>query len=148
MGSHTDYIEVDVVIIGAGLAGLTAAKCIVDAGYSCRVLEARDRVGGRTWSQKQPSGGMIDVGAAWINDTNQSCMIELARRFNLELIVQNTAGDVILQHNDSLKRFPYGDTPDVSEYMIGNVLTWIMQSFLTVSTIPVPSRNQGESRAH
>lgn len=105
--------KVDVVIIGAGLAGLTAAQSIVKAGYSCRVLEARDRVGGRTWSQKQRAGGVIDLGAAWINDTNQSRMISLARQFNAELVEQNTAGDAILQ-SDDLKQFPYGQLPEVS----------------------------------
>ena len=105
--------NVDVVIIGAGLAGLTAAQHIVRAGYSCRILEARNRVGGRTWSQKQTTGGVIDVGAAWINDTNQSKMIALARQFNAELVEQNTTGNVILE-SDELKEFPYGELPGVS----------------------------------
>ena len=105
--------NVDVIIIGAGLAGLTAAQHIVKAGYSCRILEARNRVGGRTWSQKQATGGVIDVGAAWINDTNQSRMIALARQFNAELVKQNTNGSVILE-SDGLKEFPYGELPGVS----------------------------------
>lgn len=80
---------VDVVIVGAGLAGITAAMKIVEAGLSCVVLEARPRVGGRTWSTQTSSGsGVVDLGAAWINDTNQSRMIDLARKLCLELIEQ------------------------------------------------------------
>lgn len=111
--SLATFEKVDVVVIGAGLAGLTAAQHLVKAGYSCRVLEARDRVGGRTWSQKQSSGAVIDLGAAWINDTNQSRMISLARQFGAELVTQNIEGEVILNDHGSLKRFPYGELPGV-----------------------------------
>lgn len=105
----------DVVVIGAGLAGLTAAQAVIKEGLSCRVLEARDRVGGRTFSERLPSGdGVIDQGAAWINDTNQSRMIALARRYGAELIEQNTTGNCVLQdHDGTLIHFPYGDLPNV-----------------------------------
>jgi monoamine oxidase len=107
--------RVDVVVIGAGLAGLTAAEHVTKAGFSCVVLEARDRVGGRTWSHTLTSGGVIDIGAAWINDTNQYRMIGLARAFGAELITQNTTGDVVLQDTDgSLKHFTYGSLPSFS----------------------------------
>lgn len=109
-------LRVDVVVVGAGLAGLTAAGHVVKAGYSCIILEARDRVGGRTWSQPHSTGGVIDVGAAWINDTNQSRMISLARAFNLDLITQNTSGTIVLEDFDrSLKHFPYGELPSFDE---------------------------------
>lgn len=105
----------DVLVLGAGLAGLSAANKITASGLTCLVLEARDRVGGRTWSQPLPSGeGTIDLGAAWINDTNQSRMFELAKLFGAELIEQNTKGDVVLQHADGgLMSFPYGELPGV-----------------------------------
>lgn len=105
----------DVLILGAGLAGLSTAHKITASGLTCLILEARDRVGGRTYSQPLPSGsGIIDLGAAWINDTNQSRMFELAQRFEAELIEQNTKGDVMLQHADGgLMRFAYGESPGV-----------------------------------
>ncbi|QDS75229.1 hypothetical protein FKW77_000367 [Venturia effusa] len=111
MSSH----EVDVLILGAGLAGLSTAHRIHSLSplLNILILEARDRVGGRTWSRPLSSGeGTIDVGAAWINDTNQSRMFELVRRFGAELVEQNTKGDVVLQHQDGrLMRFAYGELP-------------------------------------
>lgn len=106
---------VDVVIIGAGLAGLTAAEKITQAGFSCIVLEARDRVGGRTWSQSLSDGGaVVEVGAAWINRTNQSKVHALAVRLGVEFIEQNTTGKCVLQdRRGKITHFTYGDTPQV-----------------------------------
>ncbi|KGO75225.1 YjgF/Yer057p/UK114 family [Penicillium italicum] len=102
----------DVVIIGAGLAGLSAAHDVLRAGLSCVVLEARDRVGGKTWSSPINSGGVIDLGAAWINDTNQSKVYALAKRYGAEFIEQNTQGNAVLQDFDgNCSPFVYGDLP-------------------------------------
>lgn len=108
--------QVDVVIIGAGLSGLAAAEDVRRAGLSCVVLEARDRVGGKTWSRPVSNGdGVLDLGAAWINDTNQSRMIALAKRFGAELIEQNTTGQCALQDFDGqCSDFPYGELPKVN----------------------------------
>jgi monoamine oxidase len=104
----------DVVVIGAGLAGLSAAQDVIRAGYSCVVLEARDRVGGKTWSQELASGGVVDLGAAWLNDTNQSKVIALAKRFGAELIEQNTSGNCVMQGSEGkITSFPYGQIPNV-----------------------------------
>lgn len=103
----------DVVVIGAGLAGLTAADHLSKAGYSCLVLEARDRVGGRTWSKLFRDGrGVVDVGAAWINDTNQRKAFELAKRAGAELVEQNTTGNCLLQDaSGGVHQFQYGGLP-------------------------------------
>ncbi|KAJ8118392.1 hypothetical protein ONZ43_g3997 [Nemania bipapillata] len=104
----------DVVIIGAGLAGLSAAHDVLKSGLSCVVLEARDRVGGKTWSLALEDGkGTVDLGAAWINDTNQSSMYALAKRYGAELIAQNTEGNCVLQDFDGrCTPFLYGELPN------------------------------------
>ncbi|KAK5114039.1 hypothetical protein LTR85_010345 [Meristemomyces frigidus] len=100
--------KVDVLVVGAGLSGLQAAVDMQKAGLSVKVLEARDRVGGKTWS-RPAHGSICDVGAAWINDTNQSKMFALAKRYNLDLIEQNTKGKIIVDEGvGKLKTHPYG----------------------------------------
>lgn len=108
--------EADVVIIGAGLAGLTAARDIIKSGLSCIILEARDRVGGKTWSQQLSDGrGTVDLGAAWINDVNQTQVYALAKQYNAELIEQNTTGNCAIQDaSGTISNFPYGELPSVS----------------------------------
>ena len=107
--------EADVVVIGAGLSGLKAAFEVQRAGYSCVVVEARDRVGGKTYSvDNRDDGKIVELGAAWINDSNQSEVIALVRALGLSTVEQNTNGNVMLQDFDrSISHFPYGSAPTV-----------------------------------
>jgi monoamine oxidase len=59
---------VDVIVIGAGLAGLAAAERLVEAGCSVTILEARDRVGGRVRTVEDGSTGTVELGAEWLGD--------------------------------------------------------------------------------
>ncbi|OAL24169.1 hypothetical protein AYO22_05828 [Fonsecaea multimorphosa] len=91
----------DVVIVGAGLSGLQAALTVHHERLSYLVLEARDRVGGKTLTLRSNEGAVkSDLGAAWINDTNQSRMWELANDLKLHTYTQNTEGDVVVQDFD------------------------------------------------
>ncbi|HEV2894819.1 MAG TPA: FAD-dependent oxidoreductase, partial [Actinomycetota bacterium] len=69
----------DVVVVGAGLAGLAAASRLVDAGAEVVVLEARERVGGRTLTLPAADGTPIDHGGQWIGPT-QNRIAALAER--------------------------------------------------------------------
>lgn len=64
--SLSDGRQTDVVVVGAGLAGLTAARALVAHGVDVRVLEARNRVGGRAYTTRWDDGTAIDLGAQWI----------------------------------------------------------------------------------
>ncbi|KAH8697982.1 monoamine oxidase [Talaromyces proteolyticus] len=104
----------DVIVVGAGLSGLQAAYDIQKSGLSCVVLEARDRVGGKTYSIPQANGrGIIEAGGAWINDTNQSKVSSLAKRFGLEFVIQTMEGDSIMHEPGRPgQRFPNGQLPE------------------------------------
>jgi monoamine oxidase len=82
----------DVVVVGAGLAGLTAARAIARAGRSVVVLEARDRVGGRTWNRPVTGGSYIDAGAEFVGPT-QDRIKALAQTVGVETFPTYNSGN-------------------------------------------------------
>ncbi len=73
-----------VVVVGAGLAGLSAAEALLRAGRDVVVLEASDRVGGRVWSRELANGSVIEMGAEFILPGNDVIVAE-AKRLGLDL---------------------------------------------------------------
>lgn len=86
--------DADVIIIGAGVAGLTAARALTQAGASVLVLEARDRVGGRTLSQ--PVGGdIVDLGGQWVGP-HQRHVLRMLDELGLQRFSQFHHGTKVL----------------------------------------------------
>ncbi|MBM4360726.1 MAG: FAD-dependent oxidoreductase [Deltaproteobacteria bacterium] len=75
-----------VIVLGAGLAGLAAARSLVAAGYAVTVLEARGRVGGRTASAPLGEGLTIDLGASWIHGTTDNPVAALAAELGIATV--------------------------------------------------------------
>ena len=73
-------------MIGAGIAGLTAARDLAIDGYDDVVLEARERIGGRIWTSHELSVP-TDLGASWIHGFENNPLARLARRH----LVHNSA---------------------------------------------------------
>lgn len=78
-------MKVRVLVIGAGVAGLTAAKELQAHGFSVTVLEARDRIGGRIWTSSK-FGYPTDLGASWIEGDEDNPIAALAKEHHLELL--------------------------------------------------------------
>ena len=99
----------DVIVVGAGLSGLQTARSVRAAGLSVCVLEATNRVGGKTFTAKSCENGFNDLGAAWINDTSQSEMFKLFQRYGIDTEMQRACGDTIIESVDgSVEKVPYG----------------------------------------
>jgi monoamine oxidase len=73
-----------VCVIGAGFAGLAASEALADAGVLPIVLEARERVGGRVWSQRLDNGAVIERGAEFV-ERNQTTLLATLERLGLRL---------------------------------------------------------------
>jgi len=96
--------RVDVVVVGAGLAGLTAATDLARAGHSVAVLEARDRVGGRTLNQSLGRGHVVEVGGQWVGP-GQNRILARARALGVHTFKTYVTGDLLFQYRGAVTHF-------------------------------------------
>ena len=106
-------LDRDVVIVGAGPAGLTAARELRKAGLSVAVLEARERVGGRTWTDTV-EGAMLEIGGQWVSP-DQTALLELLDELGLETYDRYRDGQSVYIGADGKRTLYSGDTFPVSE---------------------------------
>ena len=96
--------EADVVIVGAGFSGLAAAREVIRSGGSAIVLEARDRVGGRSLNAELPGGEVIDVGGQWLGPT-QDRLAAYAAEYGIERYPTHIKGSNVLEIGDTLSTY-------------------------------------------
>ncbi len=94
---------VDVAIIGAGLAGLYAARQAAQAGLTVSVLEARERIGGRVFSQRLEDGTVVDLGGQWFGPDHRR-VTALAKALNLEVLPVQARGRQVTELDGQIKR--------------------------------------------
>ena len=104
--------EADVCVVGAGLAGLTAARRLSQAGQSVVVLEARDRVGGRVWTQSTQGGVPVDMGGCFVGPHHER-MHALAKEMGVPTFKTFVEGDNVLATGGKVRRYR-GDIPRIN----------------------------------
>lgn len=99
--------DVDVVIVGAGCAGLAAAKRLRAAGVEFVVLEAMDRIGGRAWTTTRDFGVPFDIGCAWLHAGDRNPFLPEAE----------AAGWTLHHHDMGLDHLWFGKRPATADEM-------------------------------
>jgi monoamine oxidase len=111
--------DADVVVVGAGLAGLAAARDLQAQGAGVLVLEARDRVGGRTLNEDIGDGKVVEVGGQWIGPT-QDRIAALARELDIETFPTHSNGDNVIEFDGSVRRYR-GTIPRIGLHVLADV---------------------------
>jgi len=111
--------EVDVAVVGAGLAGLSAARALRAAGKDVVVLEARDRVGGRTLNEPIGDGKVVEIGAQWVGPT-QDRVNGLIRDLGLTTFPTHDAGINLFERGGAIGRYK-GTIPKVNPVGLAEV---------------------------
>ncbi|MEV0415982.1 NAD(P)/FAD-dependent oxidoreductase [Streptomyces sp. NPDC050448] len=86
-GTSSSSARPGVIVIGAGISGLAAARHLVDQGEDVLVLEARDRIGGRIWTSGAWNGAPVDLGASWIHGIDKNPITDLAAKAEAKTVV-------------------------------------------------------------
>ncbi|HKP89374.1 MAG TPA: flavin monoamine oxidase family protein [Thermoleophilaceae bacterium] len=111
--------DADAVVVGAGLAGLAAARELRSKGIEPIVVEARDRVGGRTLNEPLGDGQVVEVGGQWIGPT-QDRMAALARDVGVGTFPTHVAGERLIEFDGRLSRYS-GRIPKIGAGVLADV---------------------------
>jgi monoamine oxidase len=127
--------EVDFCVVGAGFAGLTAALRLKQAGRSVALLEARDRVGGRTYTEVLPDGTWVDRGGAWIGPGHDR-IYALMNEFGVPEYKQHVDGESMMIVDGKQHRYK-GTIPwTMSPWAIANLGAGLLEVEQMCTSVP------------
>ena len=112
-------MEADVCVVGAGYAGLTAARRLAQHGKTVVVLEARNRVGGRIWTQPLADGSPVDRGGAWLAPYHDA-ILALAAEVGVSTYKTYVRGKHLLVDGDRTRRYT-GLIPKISPLAVVSI---------------------------
>jgi monoamine oxidase len=128
-------IKTDYCIVGAGFAGLTAAYRLQQAGHSVVVLEARDRIGGRVWTQYLPDGTPVDLGGTFFGP-GQDRAYALAKEMGCETTSTPHHGDNQLVYQGKVHR--YSGTIPMNLGVLSLASMWASMKLISEMSKEVP----------
>lgn len=91
-----DRRNLPIVVVGAGLAGLSAARLLAQSGMPVVVLEARDRIGGRVWTSRLWADQPCDMGASWIHGAKGNPVTQIAQAAKARLLETSYDASIML----------------------------------------------------
>lgn len=112
--------HVDVVIIGAGFGGLTAARELTQRGRSVVVLEGRDRLGGRTWTDHR-LGQDIEMGGTWVHNLQPHVWSELTR-YGLRTVASPSPERFLVVRGDGLDEVGLDEGMQLLDAGLGHIV--------------------------
>lgn len=112
-------VEAHTCVVGAGFAGIAAARRLQDAGLEVCVLEARDRVGGRVWNRELADGTVASVGGTWLGK-GQDRLFSLCRELGMTPYPQFEDGELLLRFKDENHRYK-GLIPPVDPFSVASI---------------------------
>ena len=133
-------VDVDAVVIGAGLSGLVAARELQFLGHEVVVLEANDRAGGRILTRESAEYGPLELGATWVHWTHPNLWAEI-NRYDLDIVLEPAFERSFVVSPGSVSELPVGEHRRVLESALRRLFE------PTVEQFPEPFRTRFEPLA-
>jgi monoamine oxidase len=132
----SEQVDAPVCVVGAGYAGLTAARALAKAGARVVLLEARDRVGGRAWTQYLDDGTALDMGGTWLGP-GQDAAYALAAELGVTTYPTYAAGDTVFVDAQGKRSVYGGAMPKIHPVAIASLAQAMLRLDAMARRVPI-----------